>query len=302
MMKSLLIIAYGAPECSNEVVPFLQNLFAGKNVPSQRIDAAVQKYERYAALTGHYSPLNQECRKLAAGIKREFKNRHQDIQVYQANLYWHPLLRETFEQMHRDGITEASVFVTSAFSCNNRYSEALQKEINAPIKLKFIPPPNTNRLFLKAQTDALLTALAHNTLESGNERIVLFSAHSLPKSDVQCNVYQDELLEACRNIAGLCHEPFDWKLVFQSASGPTDRWLTPDITATIKQIAAEGRYKGVVVLPIGFFCENMETGYDLDCEAGQLCSELNLSYNRASTVGTDAKISRMIADYVWNGE
>ena len=69
-MQPLLLVSYGAPERREDVVPFLNNLFAGKNVPAERIAVAVQKYERYAAKTGHYSPLNSECRKLIAGTRQ----------------------------------------------------------------------------------------------------------------------------------------------------------------------------------------------------------------------------------------
>ncbi|MDR3234834.1 MAG: ferrochelatase [Planctomycetaceae bacterium] len=304
-MDALLIISYGAPEREEDVFPFLHNLFAGKNVPPQRLEYAAEKYRRCAAQSGSYSPLNGECLQLIAGVRNEFKRRNQNIPVYWGNLFHEPLLKDTLEQMQRSGIAEAGIFVTSAFSCNSRYNEALQSVKNITINLKYLPLPNRNRLFLEAQTDTLLTALAHHSLtdypSSAGSRLVLFSAHSLPKSDPQAAVYAEELQEACRSIAELSQEPFDWELVYQSAGVPADRWLEPDIKDRIRsysrQTAAAGLCRSVIVSPIGFFCENMETHCDLDIETGQLCGELALGYCRAAAVGAAPKICRMIADY-----
>ncbi|MDR3181658.1 MAG: ferrochelatase [Planctomycetaceae bacterium] len=300
MTNALLIVSYGGPERAEEVLPFLQRLFAGKNVPPQRIDAAVKKYERCAEAGGHYSPLNNECRKLIAGVQNEFKRKEKNVAVYWGNLFHKPLLEETLEQMHRSGISSADVFVTNAFTCNNRYCDALQSFNSGAINLKLLPQPNRSRLFLEAQTDTLLTALAQDSLAQDlsdtGKRLVLFSAHSIPKNDASAAIYAAELNEACRCIACLCREDFDWELVYQSASGSADNWLGPDIKERLRDIAGEGRCERVVVSPLGFFCENMETQYDLDVEAGQVCRELGLKYHRATAAGTSPKICRMIAD------
>ena len=110
-MQPLLLISYGAPEQQEDVVPFLNHLFAGKNVPAERVAAAVQKYERFAAKTGHYSPLNAECRKLIAGVRQM----EPDLPIYWGNLFWHPLLTDTVAEMARDGVKRAVCFATSAF-------------------------------------------------------------------------------------------------------------------------------------------------------------------------------------------
>ncbi|GHT21005.1 ferrochelatase [Planctomycetales bacterium] len=301
MSRSLLLLSYGAPEKPEDVVPYLHNLFGGKPVSEQRLNAAVKKYERYAATAGHYSPLNNECRKLAAGVREELRRLNSAVPIYEACLFCSPQLNETFEKMHKDGIDRTDVFITSAFT-GLRYDEliaAVQNSVRLHrLPLPALPSNPAHKLFLKAQTDTLLTALANNTLESSGSRIVLFSAHSLPKNVPSTGNYVQLLTQVCRSIAGLCQEPFDWELVFQSASGSAENWLAPDIKDRLRQLADERKYASVVVSPLGFFCENMETEYDLDIEAGQLCRELGLDFYRAGTVGNSPDIYRMLASMI----
>ena len=298
-MQPLLLVSYGAPEQHEEVVPFLNNLFAGKDVPVERIVAATQKYEQLSVKTGHYSPLNAECRKLIDGIKRI----QPELPVYWGNLYWHPLLVDTVAEMAKDGVERALCFATSAFdspSGNQRYADALESArqatgANAPI-LEKLPLPFEHPLFIKAQTDCLLETLAWyhlNHLTDTPASYILFSAHSIPIADAARSHYVEQLQMSCRSIIEKSGTSIPWELVYQSRSGPASHWLGPDIRERISELAAEG-VGSVIVLPLGFFCENRETEYDLDIEVGEHCAKLGLSLFRAKAVGAMPKICHMI--------
>jgi len=305
-MQPLLLVSYGAPERQEDVVPFLNNLFAGKNVPAERIAAAVQKYERFAAMTGHYSPLNAECRKLIAGIRHEWQKIAQDPPpIYWGNLFWHPLLADTVAEMTRDGIRRAVCFVTSAFdspSGNQRYADALESArqtvgANAPI-LEKLPLPFDHPLFIEAQADRLVeTTNGRRQTTAAKEDCatrILFSAHSIPLVDAaQCR-YAEQLQSTCRKVIEKSGMPIPWELVYQSRSGPAEHWLGPDIKERIRELAATGQCRSVIVSPIGFFCENMETEYDLDVEVGKCCVEQGLSFFRSKAVGAAPKICRLL--------
>jgi ferrochelatase len=88
-------------------------------------------------------------------------------------------------------------------------------------------------------------------------------------------------------------------LVYQSRSGPpTQPWLEPDIADHLRQLAAGGAAKDVVIVPIGFISDHMEVLFDLDTEARHVCEELGLNMVRAGTVGTHPEILRMIKDLI----
>lgn len=314
MSEAFLLVSYGAPECREDVVPFLHKLFEGRNVPPKRIEAASEKYFEFARQTGRFSPLNEECRVLLDGIRREFDRNGDSPPVYWGNLYWHPLLEDTVAEMARDGITRARCFATSAFDClagNRRYVDALEAArstvgSSAPV-LEKLSLPFDHPLFLEAQSDRLLEALAWTSMDFSlpeNNTFVFFTAHSVPRSDASVPDYISQLTRTCEAIDKNCG-PLDWELAWQSrGGGTTDDWLGPDVKDRIRQFARknarEGRYRSIVVSPIGFFCENMETANDLDLEIGALCDELGLGFVRARAVGASPKICRMIRELTFS--
>ena len=284
----LLLLSYGSPERQEDVVPFLHNLFAGRNVTDERIAAASQKYERYAAKTGHYSPLNTECRKLIEGIQQIAPN----LPIYWGNLFWHPLLADTVAEMAWDGVKHAVCFATSAFdspSGNQRYADAL---VNPLVKIEKLPLPFEHPLFIEAQVERLLATCLCGTPAPR----ILFTAHSISLADAAQTDYVEQLQSTCRAVINKSGLSVPWELVYQSRSGQPENWLGPDIKGRIRELAAEGHCQSVIVSPIGFFCENMETEYDLDIEVGKCCKELGLSYYRAKAVGAMPKICRMIVE------
>ena len=295
-MQPLLLLSYGAPERQEEVVPFLDNLFAGKNVSAERFAAAIQKYERLATKTGRYSPLPSECRTLLEGIRQFDPN----CPLYWGNLFWHPLLVDTVVSMAKDKIDHAVCFAASAFDSppgNQRYADALESArrtvgSNAPI-LEKLPLPFEHPLFLEALTDRLVENLSACRLPSP---VLLFSAHSIPLVDAVRSNYAEQLRSTCRSVIEKSGFSIPWELVYQSRSGPAEHWLGPDIKERISVLATEGQAESVIVLPIGFFCENMETEYDLDMEVGGHCATLGLPFYRVRAVGAMPKICRMIVE------
>ena len=292
MSHPLLILSYGAPQRHEDVLPFLHNLFAGKNVPEQRIADAVQKYERFAEKTGRYSPLNEECRNLVEGIRQIDSGRP----IYWGNLFWHPLLTDTVAKMRQDGIEQAVCFATSAFDSpagNQRYADALMKamDANLPLIIEKVPLPFAEPLFIESQADRLLEIPFANMPAP----YLLFSAHSIPLADAARSHYVEQLQFSCRAVIERLGIDIPWELLYQSRSGLPTNWLGPDIKERIGQLATQKRYQSIIVSPIGFFCENMETQYDLDIEVSECCATLGLSYHRAQAVGALPKICQMIA-------
>jgi ferrochelatase len=109
--------------------------------------------------------------------------------------------------------------------------------------------------------------------------------------------YGAQLAEACRLVAEQAGVT-DWKLVYQSRSGPpTQPWLEPDICDAIRERHAHGCNR-LVIAPIGFISDHMEVLYDLDTEAADLCRELGVEMERAATAGTDPVFIGMIRDLI----
>ena len=281
---ALLIVSFGGPEKREDVIPFLENVLRGRNVPRERM---LEVAEHYYHFDGR-SPINNQNRELAAALRQAIH-----LPVYWGNRNWHPMLADTVRQMRDDGIRRAVAFATSAFGSYSgcrQYLENIEQARavvgpEAPEIVK-IRPFSEHPLFLEAMSDRVRAALG----QLPGARLV-FTAHSIPVSMAQTSPYVGQLETASRRVAEAAGAR-EWKLVYQSRSGPPGQaWLEPDIRDYLREIRSD-----VIIAPIGFLSDHMEVIYDLDVEARAVCDELGVRMVRAATVGTHPVIIRMIAE------
>ena len=297
---AILLVSFGGPEGMEEVMPFLENVLRGRNVPAERMRAVAHHYE----LFGGVSPINGQNRALMAALKDELEASGLRLPIYWGNRNWHPLLADTLRQMADDGIRHALAFVTSAYSSYSgcrQYRENIERareEVGAGAprvdKLRaFYNHPG----FVEPNAEHLRAALEQIPSERRGAAHVAFTAHSIPLSMATGCDYEAQLLETCRLVAASAgHE--NWRLVFQSRSGaPTQKWLEPDILDYLRELKSEGT-RDAVVAPVGFISDHMEVLYDLDIEAQRLSEELGLNMIRAATVGTHPTFVRMIRQLI----
>jgi ferrochelatase len=283
---ALLVLSFGGPEKHEDVIPFLENVLRGRNVPRERM---LEVAEHYYHFDGR-SPINDQNRALIAALKEVV-----DIPIYWGNRNWHPMLADTVRQMRDDGIRSAIAFVTSAFGSYSgcrQYAEDVAKARaavgeGAP-EIVRIRPFSAHPAFIEAMTDRVRAAIAQ--VPDGR---LIFTAHSVPVSMALSSPYVEELNRACAVVAsgvGIT----DWKLVYQSRSGPPGQpWLEPDICDYLREIRSNA-----VIAPIGFLSDHMEVLYDLDSEARAVCDELGIRMARAGTAGTHPAMIRMIAELI----
>ncbi|MEL7337324.1 MAG: ferrochelatase, partial [Planctomycetota bacterium] len=110
---SFLLVSFGGPEGPDDVMPFLENVLRGKNVPRERMLEVAEHYEHF----GGVSPINEQNRQLLAAIENEFREHDINLPVYWGNRNWEPYFVDTLRQMKNDGCQRALAFFTSMFSC-----------------------------------------------------------------------------------------------------------------------------------------------------------------------------------------
>jgi len=283
---ALVVVSFGGPEKREDVIPFLENVLRGRNVPRERM---LEVAEHYYHFEGR-SPINDQNRELIAALRGAI-----DLPIYWGNRNWHPLLTDTVRQMRGDGIQRALAFATSAFGSYSgcrQYIEDIDRARaavgeGAPLIDK-IPPFSSHPRFIEAMTDRVRIALAQ--LPEGR---LLFTAHSVPVAMAQESPYVAQLEHACDLVAAGVGRS-EWKLVYQSRSGrPGQPWFEPDICDYLRENPAD-----VIIVPIGFLSDHMEVLYDLDAEARAVCDQLGVRMVRAGTVGTHPAIIRMIAELI----
>ena len=97
---AVLVVSFGGPEGPDDVLPFLENVLRGRNVPRERMLAVAEHYQQF----GGVSPLNEQNRQLIAALEVELAANGPRLPVYWGNRNWHPLLGDTLAQMAQDGI------------------------------------------------------------------------------------------------------------------------------------------------------------------------------------------------------
>jgi len=293
---ALLLVSFGGPEGMDDVIPFLENVLRGRNVPLERMLQVARHYEMF----GGVSPINQQNRNLIAALEKELAENGPRLPIYWGNRNWHPLLPDTLAHMAQDGIKNALAFVTSAYSS---YSSCRQYRQNISDAQVAVGPgaPSVEKLrvfynhplFTEANIDHIRVAL--HQFEDPSSVNLVYTAHSIPESmAVNCD-YAVQLAEAGGLIAHAVGIK-NWQLVYQSRSGsPSQPWLGPDVSEHLRALHNEG-VKNVVVAPIGFVSDHMEVVYDLDVEARKVADELGMKMVRAATAGTHPAFVRMIRE------
>jgi protoporphyrin/coproporphyrin ferrochelatase len=298
---AILVVSFGGPESRDDVIPFLENVLRGRNVPRERVLAVAEHYYHF----GGKSPINQQTRELIAALEAEIAEHGLKLPVYWGNRNWHPLLPETLRQMKKDGVKRALGFVTSAYSSYSgcrQYREDIARaraEVGegAPEvdKLRvFFNQPG----FIEATAERVGEALAAVPLAAQTNVQLVYTAHSVPVAMAATSDYVAQLEEVRRLVSqklGIRNDA----LVYQSRSGsPGQPWLEPDILDHLRTVKTRNMASAVVLAPISFISDHMEVRYDLDVEARQLCDSLPLAMTRAKTVGVHPKFIATIRELI----
>src|SRR3954471_4962386 len=110
---AVIVVSFGGPEGMADVMPFLENVTRGRNIPRDRLEDVAHHYERFDGI----SPLNAQNRALIDALRIELDAHGIELPIYLGNRNWHPLLEDTLGQMRDDGIKRTLAFFTSGFSC-----------------------------------------------------------------------------------------------------------------------------------------------------------------------------------------
>jgi protoporphyrin/coproporphyrin ferrochelatase len=297
---AILLVSFGGPEQLDDVLPFLENVTAGRDIPRERLE---EVGEHYVAFGGR-SPINDQCRALKAALEELLAAEGPDLPVYWGNRNWHPMLADTLRTMRDDGVRRALCFVTSAYSSYSgcrQYREDLaraQAEVGegAP-ELDKVRVYYNHPGFVAPQVDLIRSALDELPAEVRDDARIVFTTHSIPLTMSRHSDYEAQHVETCRLVAD-AFPGHRWDLTYCSRSGPPSvPWLEPDVNDHLEALHGAG-VPAAVVVPVGFISDHMEVIYDLDVEAKETAERLGLPFARAGTVGIDDRFVRMIRSMV----
>jgi len=229
---AILVVSFGGPEKPDDVIPFLENVLRGRNVPRERMMAVAEHYYHF----GGKSPINDQNRALIAALRNLLAAEGPPLPIYWGNRNWHPMLADTLRQMRGDGVRRAIAFFTSAYSSYSGCRQYRENIIAARAEIGE-DAPEVDKLrafynhpgFVGPVMENVKAALAKIPEDRRRTTPIAFTAHSIPTAMADTSLYVEQLEEACHLVASAVGVS-DFKLVYQSRSGPpTQSWLGPDI-------------------------------------------------------------------------
>lgn len=327
-MIGVLLLNLGGPDSLESVRPFLFNLFSDRDiiklpVPSflqrglARTIAALRskKVIGYYRMIGGRSPILDITRNQAEALER-FLNTNPPLptllkggeegikyKVYFGMRYSPPFIKDVLMKIIKDGIKSLIViplFPQYSLATTGSSFKEVKRALNefgvqvSEFRVNYIESWYDHPKYLDALSEKIGQGL--NKFEIPEKVNLVFSAHSLPKSFIERGDPYLEHLEA--TISGVIQriKPVSWQLSFQSRSGPV-RWLKPSTDVIIDRLAKEG-FKEILIVPISFVSDHLETQYEIDILYRKIAEEKGMVLRRTESLNTSPKFIESLAEIV----
>jgi len=288
MKLGVLLLAHGAPERVEDVESYLSFVRGGRPASPQIVEEVAS---RYRAIGGS-SPLLAWTRVQAEALERLL-----GIPVFFGMRNWHPFIRETMDRVRDAGLERiAAIAMAPQFSELSvglyiRRTEEARLEAGVTAEIRWARSFHDEPLLVEAFAEKLEPVAAG--------RKVLLTAHSLPEKALgpkgrPGDPYDRETRATAAAVAarlGLA----DWEFAYQSQGLTDDRWLGPTVESCLDRYAAAD-IREVVVYPIGFVCDHVETLYDVDVVFREYGAARGISVIRPEALNGSPKFTAALAE------
>lgn len=305
----IILLNLGGPEKLPDVAPFLYNLFSDREIirlgPTllQKPIAWLISRRRapksrsiYARIGGG-SPLTRITLQQEQALQKALAQEG-DFSVVTAMRYWHPRAAAALEKLAKEGISNIIVLpLYPHYSCATTGSSLsdLKRAIAASparFHLQEITSWPDHPFYISCLVERIMRGLS----SFDNEQVqIVYSAHSLPASFIdQGDPYVEHLQKTIRRIEEQTHQK--GLLCFQSRSGPV-RWLSPSTPETLQRLAKSG-CKNILIVPISFVSDHVETLYEIDLLYKQMAKDLGMRLESSESLNTDPAFINCLKDIV----
>lgn len=301
----VLLLNLGGPEKLEDVRPFLYNLFSDPEIirlpfpwlqkPLAWLISTLRskKSEANYKEIGGGSPLLQITEAQAQALQSNLSEQGIDIQVYVGMRYWHPFTEETIEQIKKDNIEKLVIlplYPQFSISTSGSSFRVLEEMWNTDPQLKkieytLISSWYNHQGYLQAMADLIRQELQQFANPDGVH--IFFSAHGVPKTYVTeaGDPYQVEIEECTELIMKTLNTPNPFTLAYQSKVGPVE-WLKPYTEDALHELGGQN-VKDLLVVPISFVSEHIETLQEIDLEYREVAEEVGITnFKRVPALNT----------------
>ena len=306
---AIVVLNLGGPEQLEDVEPFLFNLFSDRMIirlgpafmqktiarfiAKRRAPKSAQSY----AKIGGGSPLGRITAEQAEALEKALEDSG-SFRVAVAMRYWHPYARETLTELQKKGIKRIIALplyphysiATTGSSVADLF--AAGQSLSPPFEIASID----SWPVLPRYINALATTITEGAKQFGDEQVqVVYSAHSLPVKFIQeGDPYVDHLKQTIKSVEALTEMP--GRLCYQSRSGPVE-WLSPSPPEMLATLSQEG-CKNVLMVPISFVSDHVETLYEIDMLYRDMADELGIRLERSASLNCMPEFIRGLKELV----
>lgn len=323
-MIGVLLLNMGGPDSLESVKPFLKNLFSDRDIiklgPSflqktiasfiilKRLKSVKEAY----SLIGGKSPLTEITIAQAKELELSLNSKTRDsrYKVYVGMRYWKPFIEDAVRDIHKEGIRNIIALSlyphyskTTTGSSIKAFKKAIMKIYKCeggteelcvncpPLAIRIIDSWYDNTLYIEALIEKIKKAM--NKFEE--KPLILFSAHSLPKKFIdEGDPYVEHIMGTIKAIAEKIN--IDWYLSYQSKTGPV-KWLEPSTEDTLYELSKKG-IKNVLLVPISFVSDHIETLYEIDIIYKKIANNLGIKMDRIESLNTSKLFIDALTDIV----
>ena len=316
MKTALLIINFGGPQEASEVESFLYELFRDKDViplpggawlqelfarqvSRRRAPKIIAQYEQI----GGGSPLFPMTVQQAEALHRALMAEGHELTLHLGMRYTRPTVLEALGEIKAAGAERIIClalyphfsFATTG-SSYNEVARGLAQLGMSDLPVTFVPAWHDDPDYLAAMAELVRSALAK--VPEGATPHLLFSAPGLPVSfSTRGDPYQAQVQQTVRDVVKALGWEGTHSLAFQSRVGP-ERWLSPATDEELERLAAAG-VEDVVVVPVSFVGEHIETLFELDIEYRHVAEQAGIrSYTRAPALDLHPRFIACLATQV----
>ncbi|MDX2096917.1 MAG: ferrochelatase [Leptolyngbyaceae cyanobacterium bins.59] len=287
----VLLLNLGGPDQLEDVRPFLYNLFSDPEIirlplpwlqkplawmiSTSRVKKSQENYRQI----GGGSPLRRITEEQAQALQETLRHKGHEVSIYIGMRYWHPFTEEAISRIRRDQIEQLVIlplypqFSVSTSGSSFRLLERIWQEDPELQKIDYTVVPSWHDRPGYVQAMAQLIRQELDQLSDPDQVHIFFSAHGVPVSYVEeaGDPYQTQIEECTALIMQTLGRPNPHTLAYQSRVGPVE-WLRPYTEDAIEDLASQGIEK-LLVVPISFVSEHIETLQEIDMEYRELAEE-----------------------------
>ncbi len=313
MSKKIAVVLFnmGGPDCLRAVRPFLRNLFADRaiiNLPNpfryllaEMISRGREKeaQKNYAHMGGK-SPIVEESEKQARAVEAYLCEHYPEahIKCFVAMRYWAPRIDTVQDQIKNWGAEKTvlmPLYPQFSTTTTGTFFTAWDKRNKQENCIKTISYEENND-FISAHVSKIIST--YEAKGSPKNLRLIMSAHGLPEKIIEAgDPYQQQIEKTCAAIAKALPPPLqDMQIAYQSRVGPL-KWIGPATLDEIKRAASDK--KAVMIVPVAFVSEHVETLVELDIDYRQQAEAMGVkTYIRVPTLGVEPDYIRALGKLV----